>query len=115
MCIRKLTPGTLIDRWDKSESRQYRKIIPGLLLVVVVGMGLSACAASNGSDQMPGVGHALITGLDRQVIHADAPLDRSAVGDLPGDIADRIYTQRYIKTMTEDEDEDEKKATQAFQ
>jgi hypothetical protein len=78
-------------------------------------MGMAACAASNGSDHMPDVRHALITGRERQVIHPDAPLDRSAVCELPGDIAEKIYNERYINAVTTDEDKDDQKATQAFQ
>lgn len=105
----------LPDRPNQAGTTQHSRMPWGLLIAAFVFIGPAACATHNVPYNMPDVGHALKTGLACQVIRPEAPLDRFAAQELPGDLANQIYIRRYIRTMTKDEDEDDQKATQEFQ
>ena len=62
----------------------------------------------------PNVATPLKTGLQRQLVRTDAPLDRTGQDSLPGALASDIYKKRYIKTMTEKEKDKKDNASQEF-
>lgn len=45
--------------------------------------------------------------FSRQVLNPDGPEDHGPVDSLSGDVANQIYKKRYIKSLTEEKDEEE--------
>lgn len=82
--------------------------------MIIAALVATACAATHNEGCGKDMKSALNQGLRRQVINAEAPSNSSVAEGLPGDIASQIYKRRYIKTMTEDKDEDNKKASNQF-
>jgi hypothetical protein len=87
-----------------------------VLLTLVMTVSLTACAATLSETVPAHLGEALTMGLNRQVLHPAAPTDRSPADGIPGDLATQIHKKRYLKAMTEKDDEDDqKKASREFQ
>ena len=82
--------------------RHYRfHLYIGLLALLV----LTGCTTDPGSKYRPG--QALRTLFAAQVINPDAPEDPSPVDGISGYISEGIYSERYLKTIMEDPDDDE--------
>ncbi|MGD9161170.1 MAG: hypothetical protein PVG39_22320 [Desulfobacteraceae bacterium] len=45
--------------------------------------------------------------FNQQVINPYAPEERGAVNSLPGALGNQIYKKRYVKSLTEEKDEEE--------
>ncbi len=88
----------------------------GWLITALAAVSLAACATPGSGLTGPDLASALKTGLDRQVIRPAAPADRAPAVSLPGELASRIYQERYIKTMTEKKrnKDNEEKSSEAF-
>ena len=85
------------------------KQIPYLLIISGLVFG---CASPK--HLSPDYGKACKAAFAAQVINPDAPEDPSPADTLPGDIAQKIYKERYIKGLTE-EKKTEETASQQLQ
>ncbi len=70
-------------------------------------LSLTGFACSAPKHLSPEYGESYHEAFSSQVIDPDAPEDPSHADTLPGDIANKIYKKRYIKSMTEKEKEKE--------
>ena len=90
-----------------TSNRLYRPwaVSLGLLLAAIYLFG--ACSSTTGERIDHRFGECLESGLAAQVINPDAPVDPSPADSLPGDLGVQIYNKRYIKSMTEEKDEED--------
>ena len=68
-------------------------------------LSLTGFACSASKHLSPEYGESYHETFSSQVIDPDAPEDPSYADTLPGDIANKIYKKRYIRSMTEKEKE----------
>ena len=94
-------------------SKRFLRLWPAWLVLSLL-FGLSACATDENLHG-PDMATPLKTGLQRQLVQPDAPRDRTGNTPLPGALAADIYKKRYVKTMTEEDKENEENASQEFQ
>lgn len=77
----------------------------GVLLTALFFFG--ACTSTTGERMDPQFGECLQKGLSAQVVNPDAPADQSPADSLPGELGTQIYNKRYVKSMTEEKDEED--------
>lgn len=84
-------------------------------LLAATSLTIGTCACTNNTSiHGPDLASALNTGLNRQVIRSDAPMNRTSIDGLPGALSTQIYEKRYIKTMITEQTDDEETASQEF-
>lgn len=66
--------------------------------------GLSGCASDRRhlSDDF---GETYFQGVNAQIVNPAAPVNAAPADTLPGEVAQKIYNQRYVKSMTEKKEE----------
>lgn len=77
----------------------------GILLTALFFFG--ACSSTTGERMDSHFGECLENGLAAQVMNPDAPDDPSPADSLPGELGTQIYNKRYLKSMTEERDEED--------
>lgn len=82
-------------------------------MAAMTAVVLSGCATGlepAGAD----VATSLTAGLTRQVVRPGGCADPTPADGLPGELATKLYQNRYIKMMTEKQDDEEQKASAEF-
>jgi hypothetical protein len=80
------------------------KYIPFLLGVIIGLFAFSGCQHAP-KHLTPDHGQYFHAAFNRQVLNPDGPADPSPAITLPGDLGHEIYKERYVKSMTEEKDE----------
>ncbi len=79
--------------------KEYVKALPWWMAVMAV-FAFAGCAGEPTSHLSNDFGQSYKTAFNAQVLHPDAPRDTSAADTLPGEIADKIYQNRYVHGLT---------------
>ena len=76
-----------------------------LAVLLLVFTAVAGCSANKHFSE--DFGQSYQEGFSAQIANPTAPVDTLPADTLPGEISDRIYQQRYVKSMTAELDADD--------
>jgi len=80
-----------------------RAIVLAASVIAAIAIACQGCATTSSNAYDHGRSYNAL--FAAQAVNPHAPADPAFAASLPGDVADRIYNERYVKSLTEDKGE----------
>ena len=78
-----------------------------LLINTLTTISLLSGCKHTPKNMTPDFGESYRVAFSKQVLNPDAPEDRGPVDSLSGNVGNQIYQKRYVKSLTEEKDEED--------